>query len=98
MATSRAPCGCLHTPPWPLGSSMPGGGGVPGRHFQVLLQERCVLSAPPPVASQISIRTQGNLFHPWFPHFHLAMWPYLAALSDYRVRNRASSAMIALML
>src|SRR5262245_36374535 len=26
------------------------------------------------------------------------MWPYLAALSDYRVRNRASSAMIALML
>lgn len=41
---------------------MPGGGGVPGRHFQKLGQERCVLSAPPPAASQISIRNQGNRF------------------------------------
>ena len=47
----------------------PGGGRVPGRHIQVLQQERCVLSAPPPAASQIRIRKQGNLFIHYFRVF-----------------------------
>lgn len=37
-------------------------------------------------------------FRPLFPRFRLAIWPYLAALSDYRIRNRASSARMALKL
>jgi hypothetical protein len=60
----RVRCLCVPLLLRPLAAELDhaGGGGVPGRHFQDLRQERCVLNAPPPAVSQISIRSQGNRF------------------------------------
>src|SRR5262249_3770740 len=71
---------------------MPGGGGVPGRHFQELRKKGAFSALHRRLLAKSLFANQGNLF---IHHSHLficSILPYLAALSGYRVWNRASSA------